>query len=290
MEKEAEEGMSTLYVRVTKRDSSFFEFLDPYEKLRLLSLPFGFAMGALEEDGDELIPVGLLVASVSDEALFTEWLSVSLDHRWRGIGEGLLYRAFETAADLGLGTVRAVFMPEYDKEEIFKHAKTYFEKRLFTKKYRAGADVELELYGIKTTEKTAECKSFSDMSLAERSKCVDRLSAIDNATYTYSPRILLPGLDNDISVVCKKENAIEGALLCCVTDDTIYPLYHYAGSMDISDSLIASAVAAAKKKYGRGMRVSVMLRQSGEDEYISRALRSVNTGTMLEASVKELIH
>ena len=278
--------MSIKYVRVTKKDSIFFDFLDPYEKLRILSLPFGIAMGAVEEKEDELIPVGILVASVSDEVFIIEWLAVSLDHVSCSIGEGLLYRAFEAASYLGLKYVQAVFLPEYEKEAALKYSKGYFEKRLFNKKYEAGADVDLLLSDIKTLAGTKECQILNDMTSEKRRKCIERLSGIENATYTFSPGILLPGLDNDISVVCKNEDSLEGGLLLCVVDDTIYPLYHYARTKDISDSLIAKAVTAAKNKYRHNMHVSVMIRQPGMDEAVSVVLGNIKMGTILEASVR----
>ena len=279
--------MSIQYVRVTKKDSTFFEFLDPYEKLRILSLPFGFAMGALSEEGEELIPAGLLVAAVSDEALITEWLAVASDQKGEGIGEGLLYRAFEAASELGLKTIKAVFLPEYEKETALKYAKNYFEKRLFTKKYEAGLDADLLISDIRTQRIKRDCMTLSEMTSVEKRKCIERLGAMENATYTFSPVMLLPGLDNHISVVCKNGNALEGGLLCCVAGDTIYPLYHYAGTKEISDSMIATAVAAAKSKYGHGMNVTVMMRQPGMDEALSQFFGNKIFGTILEADVRE---
>ncbi len=164
--------MDIQYVKCEKEDRGFFRFLDPYEKLRILSLPFGFAMGALLEEGDKLIPVGLLVASVSDESFITEWLAVSPDHQWSGIGEGLLYRAFKIASDLGLETVQAVFLPEYEKEIALKHAKIYFEERLFKKKIEAGADEDMMLADIKVSASIKDCQLLSDMTSGDSRKCL----------------------------------------------------------------------------------------------------------------------
>ena len=279
--------MKIRYALLKKKDSVFFSFLDPYEKLRILSLPFGLAIGAIDEEGDITIPVGLLVASVSDETLITEWLVVSPDYRWSGIGEGLLYRAFEAASALLLSTVQAFFMPEYEKEGLLKNSESFFAERMFRIKRKAGADVDLFLPDLTIPAGIKNCVPLSRMASADRKKCIEKLSGIDNALYTFGPGIILPGMDNDISVICQNNNTLEGGLLSCVADGTVYPLYHYATSEAVSDSMIATVAEAAKKKYGRNVNISLLIRQPGAEEATERVFGKIPLGVMLEASVME---
>ena len=97
-------------VRLTKEDIACFQALDPFERLRFLSLPQGFAIGAVYEDGDISETVGLLSGTASSEMLTIEWLVVSPGYRYREIGESLLAQTFKMAKAGNIETLSAVLL------------------------------------------------------------------------------------------------------------------------------------------------------------------------------------
>lgn len=280
------------YVRIYEQDAKYFSFLDPYEKLRLLSLPIGLAMGVLQDTDGEVTPVGLLVAAVSEETIIIEWMAVEPDHRWMGIGEEMLYRMFMMASEAHFETMSVAIMPEYEKERMLKGAEKYFSERLFTSKHIIGGDAEISLGElrdapiIKTAPKDQPgIRMLSDMTGQERRECINRLAAIDNAAYTFSPNLISPTLDPDISVICKNSNTLEGGLLVCEAESVLYPMYHYAKNEKVSSAMIRQAAIAAEKKYGSNAVLSLMMRQEGMEDLALGVLGYKPTGTLMTADV-----
>ncbi len=46
------------FYRLKKVDAEFFRGMDPYERVRLISLPFCFAIGVIKDEGEEKVPAG----------------------------------------------------------------------------------------------------------------------------------------------------------------------------------------------------------------------------------------
>ena len=287
-------GSTNRFVRIKKEDAKLFSYLDPYEKLRLLSLPIGFAMGVLQDTDGEVAPVGLLVAAVSEETIIIEWMAVAPEHRWRGLGEEMLYRMFMMAADAHIDTLSVAIMPEYEKERLLKGAERYFAERLFTAKHVIGGDAEISLGELRDASVIKKAptdqpgiRTLSELTGQERRECINRLGEIDNAAYTFSPKLIATALDPDISVICKTSNTLEGGLLVCETESVLYPLYHYAKNEKISAAMIRRAAAIAERKYGPNAVLSLMLRQEGVEDLASGVLGYKTEGILLTADVNK---
>ena len=281
------------FVRIKKEDAKYFSYLDPYEKLRLLTLPMGLAMGVLKNEEGKVKPVGLLVATVSEETIIIEWMAVDPEHRWRGIGEEMLYRMFRIAEDADLSTLSVAVMPEYGKERMLRGAEKYFAERLFTTEHSIGGDAEITLGELSDgpivknpPKEQPGILSLSEMNGQERWECIKRLAALDNATYTFSPKIINAALDTACSVLCKNNASLEGGLLVCFAGDTLYPLYHYAKNGSVSAAMIARAVTVAEKKYGPNRMVSLMMRQEDTGVLALKVLGYEPKGKLLSAEVK----
>ena len=282
------------FYRLKKVDAEFFRGMDPYERVRLISLPFCFAIGAIKDEGEEKVPAGLLVASMSNETLIVEWLAVTPEYQWNGIGENLLCKAFQIALGNGISTVQTVIMPEYEKEVALKDAEEYFRERLFTGKTEIGGDIEFMLseaanasFLKKDNEKEGACRFLSDFTTAERKNIINKLSLIDNAAYTYSPELFIHALDTDISVVCLTGSTLEGGILICTADNTIYPLYIYAKSEAVSEAMMKTAIISAEMKYGRESTVFLMMRQAGTENTAEKLIGRRASAHLLTASTKE---
>ncbi len=132
-------------VRLTKEDIACFQALDPFERLRFLSLPQGFAIGAVYEDGDISETVGLLSGTASSEMLTIEWLVVSPLYRYREIGERLLVETFKMAKAGNIETLSAVLLPVYlyAKTEEKRNRLIHACIKAAVKKYGKGKEVSI---------------------------------------------------------------------------------------------------------------------------------------------------
>ncbi len=280
------------YVRLKTEDVSFFDFMDPFEKLVLLEQYYGFAIGVLFDDGETIEPVGVLVGTASEEQISVEWLVVLPEYQYQGIGEELLRITFEMAVNGNIPEVCVAILPDVTREKFARGAKEYFEERLFTRKEEIGADTYcqlLDLASSKSLKQAAEdsLESFSDMTGQQVRECIEKLSMIENATYSYPPEGFISKLDPDICFVSKKNGKTEGAFLVTQMGDFLLPVYYYAKNIDAGMGLIKASVAAAVDKYGKSKDVLVMARQPETVALAEKLLCVLERGEMLIASVKE---
>ena len=281
-------------VRIKKEDAKYFSFLDPYEKLRLLSLPVGFAMGVLDDSNNTVEPVGLLVATISEETIYIEWMAVDPSYRWRGIGDEMLYRVFRMASDIRLESIGVVILPEYERERLLRGSKKYFTERLFRQELSIGGDAEVMLGELMDNPqikrgyaKKPGLHSLSELTGVKRRELLDKLGALDNAEFSFSPKLVASMLDRDVSVFCMLEGQIMGALLVGNLGDTLYPLYHYAKRPGISDAMIAKAVISAEGKYDGSINVSFILRQEESADIAARVLGYTPEASLMVARIKD---
>ena len=243
------------YVRIGREDLHFFVGLDPFEKLNLLYTPFGFALGVLADSKEELLPVGLLVGTAAEEMLTVEWLGIDPDYRFQGLGEQLLVRVFDMACDVHVEQIAAVFPLEYGKEKL-DGAKSYFAERLFTSGECIPADVK-------------------------------KLAAMDSALCIYTPGDVESAIDYDCSIVMTKDQKTAAALLVLNCRDVLIPVYYYAKSQKLGEELMQHALSAAMAKYGKGVKVFLMARQSESLAVQQRFLGDVEQEELWVAKVKD---
>ncbi len=244
------------YVRIMEEDALFFRSLDPFEKLNLLSMPAGFAIGVLDrKDEESLLPIGLLVGTASEELITIEWLAVEDIYRYKGIGEELVVSVYEMAEAGQVPKVAAILSPDYEKEELTHGVRSYFEERLFEKEQPIGADslcqiidlVESE-YITEKGEPEAEPLAFSGMTGEQKRQSLEKLGMIDNGIYSYPASEFAAQLEEDLSFVSKKSGKTDAALLVTRVGNDLMPVYYYAKSQDDGRSVICSSVKAAASK------------------------------------------
>lgn len=280
------------YVRLKTEDATFFQPMDPFERLGFLDLYYGFAIGVLFDEGESIEPVGLLVGTANEERISIEWLVVMPEYQYRGIGEELLRIVFEMASKGKIPEVCVAMLPDMERERFTRGAKGYFEERLFTRKEEIGADTYcqiLDFESSKTLKKTTDvpCESFADMTGHQVWECIERLSQIENATYSFQPKGFVSKLDSKLCFVSMAHGKVEAAFLVANMGDFLLPVYYYAKTDDLGMGVIASAVLAGAKKYGKSKYVLVMARQPETVALAENLLGTLERGEMLIASTKE---
>ena len=283
------------YIRIKSEDAHFFAGLDPFEKLGVLSLPCGFALGVFYDSVEEIEIAGLMCGTATRESFTIEWMVVDPKFMGMGIGEELLSRAFLMAAVGGIEETSAVIMPEYVKENFTKDAESYFKERLFDTEKEIGSDMDFylsELYesdfmkgGAKISGITR--RPLSDMTGAKRRECIKKLSMKENATYTFDPVDFSAMIDDDISFVALQDGSLKGAILVCRYNDALWPIYLYAVDEEGRDGLIRASVAAAVKKYEKDMPVLITMRQDETSAIVEEIVPPVEKAKLLLASVKD---
>ncbi len=282
------------YVRIGREDAEYFSFLDPFEKLNLLSMPYGFALGALEDTGDSLAPVALLVGTASEEMITIEWIVVEPEHQYQGIGEELLVNIFKMGESANIETIAAAILPEYEKESFTQGSKEYFADRLFDTEDPIGGDTLCKLIDLtesdfmkKPHDTNSEITSFSKMTGAQKRECLERLGMMDNGIRSFSPEGFSGRLEDDLCFVSMNGKAVEAALLVYKSDKEISPVYYYAKTTELGDAIIAGAIKAAAGKCGKGQDVLFTMRQPETKELVEKLLGSCEEGTLMKASVRE---
>lgn len=279
------------YVRIGREDLHFFVGLDPFEKLNLLYTPFGFALGVLADSKEELLPVGLLVGTAAEEMLTVEWLGIDPDYRFQGLGEQLLVRVFDMARDVHVEQVAAVFPLEYGKEKL-DGAKSYFAERLFTSGECIPADACYTLdtlwekMGLQV-EEDQQIPNLSLMTMAQRRACIKKLAAMDSALCIYTPGDVESAIDYDCSIVMTKDQKTAAALLVLNCRDVLMPVYYYAKSQKLGEELMQHALSAAMAKYGKGVKVFLMARQSESYAVLQHFLGDVEQEELWVAKVED---
>ena len=103
-------------VSLSKRQLEYFKELDPFEFRLRGDIDLTLRLGAVlesQEEGEGNIPAGLMLGTKKGTGLVLLWLYVDPLYRRRGIGEGLLCRAFEEADKEGLRQVAALFPGDF---------------------------------------------------------------------------------------------------------------------------------------------------------------------------------
>ena len=288
--------MSSLftYVRVRKDDAQFFCDMDPFEKLGVLSSPFGFAIGVFYDTPGEIKIAGLMCGSATPESLTVDWLVTNPAFMRQGIGEELLSRAFLMAAIGGIKEVYASIFPDYLKEELTKDGEKYLRARLFTGEREIGSDMDFLISEImdsdfmKSSPHTNEgIMPISSMTGAQKREFIKRLAMIENATYTYDPVEMAGIIDDDLSFVVTENESIRGAILVGDYGDSLWPIYHYAANEAVSDDLIKYAVYAAERRYGDRKSLFVSMRQEETISIMERIIKPIPRAKLLVASVRD---
>ena len=279
-------------VRIGRDEAEYFSFLDPFEKLNLLSMPYGFAIGALSDTGESLSPVGLLVGTVTEEMITIEWIVVEPEHQYQGIGEEMLVNIFKMGESAQIGTIGAAILPEYEKENFTKGSKSYFEERLFDIEEPIGGDACYKLIDLtesefmsKTYTTDAEILPFTKMTGPQKRECLERLGMMDNGIRTFDPAGFEGRLDEDLCFVSIKGKAVEGALLVYRSEKEISPVYYYAKTEELGNAIISGAIKTAAGKYGKGQDVLFTMRQPETRELVEKLLGPQEEGELLKASV-----
>ena len=280
------------YVRLKTEDVTFFQPMDPFERLGLLDLYYGFAIGALFDDGESIEPVGLLVGTADEEKISIEWLVVMPEYQYRGIGEELLRIVFEMASNGKIPEVCVAMLPDVTREKFARGAKEYFEERLFTRKEEIGADTYCQLLDLESSKtlknySDVSCESFADMTGSQVRECIEKLGLIENATYSFPPGGFVSKLEPDLCFVSMAHDKVEAAFLVARMGEILLPVYYYAKTDDFGMGVIASSVFAGVSKYGKSKDVLVMARQPETVALAEKLLGSIERGEMLIASVKE---
>ncbi len=281
------------YVRLEQRDAVYFRGLDPYEKLGILSMPYGFGIGVLEDSEKALEPIGLMIGTASEERITIEWLVVEPGHQFEGIGEQLVVTVFEMAQGGSIPEVAAALSPEFEKEKLTGGARSYFEERLFTRAEELGPDgyyqlAELAMSKVAKAEVDEEAfKPLADMTSTQARDCLENLGLRDSALFTFSPEIVKNHLEADLSLVAMNGTKLEAALLVAKYEDLLCPVYYYAKSEDLGDAIIGAAIQTAIAKYGKGQDVLFMNRQPESIELVEKVAGPQERGALLFASVKE---
>lgn len=283
------------FVRIMEEDAQFFRSLDPFEKLNLLSMPAGFAIGVLDrKDEESLIPIGLLVGTASEELITIEWLVVEGDYRFQGIGEELVVSVYEMAEAGNIPNAAVILSPEYEKEELTRNARSYFEERLFEKEHTIGADSYCQIidllesdYIAKGDDPDAQTLAFSQMTGEQKRQSLEKLEMMDNGIYSYPVSVFASRLEEDLSFMSQKSGKTNAALLVTGVGKDLLPVYYYSKSQEDGRSAICSSVKAAASKYGKGRGVMFLMRQPETPEILERVLGPQEKGLMLMADVSD---
>ena len=215
-----------IIVRVLPEDFDSFRIFDPYDCLDLCALPGSYALGALEDVGDqkEHRPVGLFVATVSDEALVIEWMATDPGYRNLGVGDAFLEAATAAAKGLGLSEVHARV-----REDV-KSAAEYFDYCQFDVKKPDKGEYRLTFpeavtYGKIPKEGGAEyIKTIKELSPNEISALNDYLDSSKHS-HSLSPGIKVSSyIDPSLSCVWMEEGEMGGALLFVSSGHNHYPV------------------------------------------------------------------
>ena len=284
------------YIRLEIKDIDAFSSLDPYEKLRLLNLSNGFAVGVLKVSGEALYPAGLLCGLLLADTVSIEWVAVEKELRGNGIGEELILKAFSIAEAYNALYVTAIFPAEYEKEKSLAGAASFFGERLFVNKQKVCADIECSLtdversaWGKALLKKKDELKQVQKLSEFDTNDIFGALGRISNATYSTNLDLIRGQIDTDISFVYKPDKAVEGAFLVQRGSDTLFPVYLYSHSDEITEALICAAISETGKKYGRDQMIFITARQEETGELIRKAYGITFDAYLLTASVADYL-
>ena len=128
-------------INLGKKQHSQFSFLAPPEKSALLKLPGYEAVGGIappfEGDPEEEFPCALMILSYEPgERLVIEWLYVAEDFRGQSLGEGLLARAYEIAAEGNLPELSVRFEGRLAHLRYDHPLEVFFRDRYFDRGYK----------------------------------------------------------------------------------------------------------------------------------------------------------
>lgn len=278
--------------RLHESERQFFEQLDPFEKLRLLEHPYGFALGAVVEDEESAFPAALCCGTLSDEKAAIEWLVVRPEYQLQGIGDSMLDLVFRIARSAGVENVAAIILPEYTKEKYLKNAKQYFVDQLFTVENNIGGDMDLFLSDLSRSQfmrgrQTGydNISSFSALKNTDRVSFLKQLSYFENATYDFPMEGFMEDIDWDISMIGTTKGKIDCALLVSNSMDELFPVYHYSRSGERSDEVIAASIRAAAAKYSPNQNVHITMRQEETKALVKKVTGRFTGAQMLLSNV-----
>ncbi|MCR4892427.1 MAG: GNAT family N-acetyltransferase [Lachnospiraceae bacterium] len=149
-------------VLVDYDNSMYFSELAPEHERACLALPYAGGLGALVEEGDSLVPAGLLIYEESeDEELIIRWLYVLERFRYKGIGERLLAELCSVAGESGYEGISVFFCEDVGEKEYLERYRSYFTEKGFSNEWKppvtfiVGADKVTTLPFLSFAEKQA---------------------------------------------------------------------------------------------------------------------------------------
>lgn len=258
---------TNLYFRsLTKKDLAVISMLDPFMIGKLLVLPSGFGIGALLQEGEDLSIVGMVIGTVSEEAIYIEWMAVASDLQYKQIGEELLKQVFELALSLDKEKVHAVIHSRHLKNPFAYECDRYFKEHLFEEETVVGEDICITLDTIaqsnliKMGQSIMDPEYISGIPRQKKYELINKLEGMWDASRSPDRGAFDRNMDEDISVVLMHGDIIVGALLVYRSDDLLLPCFLYTKNGKFLQPVVYGAFMAAVKKYGKGQRVRITQR------------------------------
>lgn len=157
-------------ISLSKKQLEYFKELDPFE-FRLkndidLTLQLGAVFEAPEKDMEGDLLAGLLLGTEKASSLILLWLYVDPLCRRKGIGEKLLFTAFEEAQKKGLRQVAALFPQDYGRELVCSTEREYFALHGFSEEKKGMMSMPVEAFKKETS---LSVLTFSEEAFALRS-------------------------------------------------------------------------------------------------------------------------
>ena len=272
-------------LRVSARNRSFAEHLDPFDVMDMLLLPGSFALAAVPEEkkGKKTVAGGLIICRIMRYSLDIHWLYVDDRIRNKGVGELLLSEAFQLANKLGKPRVRALISDELIRKAVCPWEESYLRDRLFEREEEQGGiwRGDLRLFSIQPYLKERPEKlssvSLKDLDKEKRDKLLPVLAKVPEGYMICDPVSAAAVIDKDVSMILRGESGIRGALLVYEGKDTVYPIYFLAVDEAAEKDLIISALSAAMEKYGPEKQLCIQLSAEGPTELLDRI---ISTGSV----------
>ena len=244
-------------MKLEKRN--LFEWMDPFEYMKRLSLPNTFALAAFEEQTDradgKLAPAGLLIAAVEDDAISVEWLCVAPEHRFHGIGEALLVRCFEIAQSMKTESVFVRIALENEMRSGIKRIEKFLFSRLFEEERESVSEWRIDTKRVLAHKKIAktklgriQAKPLRKVPAQVIKKAIEQFSGAENSLQLYDVRRYIASYDEDVSSVLMDGDDPCGLLLLKTSKDICCPVFFYAESEQEALALLACSAELLEKK------------------------------------------
>ena len=285
---------SNLYYRsLTKKDILLISALGPAIMGDLLALPWGYGIGALLQEGEDLSVVGVVIGTVSEDAVCIEWMSVASDMQYKEIGHELLIRVFDLAISMDKERVEAAIHSRYLKNPLTGGCNKYFKERLFEEKTTVGEDIYTDLGEIskgiliKPGQSMKEAEYISKVPRAKRKELIDRLESVCRPSGSQDQEVFDRNMDKDISVVIQKDDSIMGALIIYHVGALLAPRFIYLDNYELLNPLVYMALTAAVKKYGKDQKILITQRSETGIEVCKKVFGSGESMNIMTAYVKD---